>query len=137
METKKMTIPQQALKPMNGLKLFCLKREGEFRQEICMLPLANDGRVGVSAHFFWNTDQTGEEGSKAALVRYEPGARALAHEHTGYEFIHVLEGQFECEEGVYPAGSILIAEPGSSHRIESKDGCLLFVIWEKPVSVQC
>lgn len=85
-------------------------------------------RPGVTAHWFYNE---GGEGPRAVLLRYEPGARVAEHEHLGYEHMYVLEGDQFDEHGVYPAGSLVINQPGSKHSPGSRQGCLALLIYEK------
>ena len=83
---------------------------------------------GVTAH--WLYDE-GEEGARAVLLRYEPGARVDLHEHTGYEHMFVLEGEQFDERGSYPAGSFVIQPPGTRHSPGSVGGCVALLIYEK------
>ena len=69
----------------------------------------------------------------AAILRYAPGARGPEHRHSGYEHIYVLEGSQEDERGVYEAGTLVVNPPGTSHRVSSKIGCVVLVIWQSPV----
>ncbi|HVV53094.1 MAG TPA: cupin domain-containing protein [Polyangia bacterium] len=85
-------------------------------------------RAGVEIHRLWG-DAEGEAG---VLLRYAPGGVVPAHRHEAVEEIYVLRGWQRDGRGVYPAGSHVVNEPGSSHRVESPDGCLVLVIWQKP-----
>ena len=76
----------------------------------------------------------GIEGPSAAFVRYRANARLPRHEHGGYEYVFVLSGSQEDESGVYPAGTIYVSRPGSKHSVLAKDGCVAFVLWERPVT---
>jgi anti-sigma factor ChrR (cupin superfamily) len=87
-----------------------------FRQGIDILPLYEE-----------------PNGSAAAILRYSPGAAVPAHRHEGYEHALVLAGEQRDEHGSYPAGTLRISPPGSSHSVSSPGGCLIFIIWEKPV----
>jgi anti-sigma factor ChrR (cupin superfamily) len=98
-------------------------------------PLTTDGRNGVEIHRLYTTDQTGPQGPAAGIVRYAPGAATTPHRHNGFEIIHVLEGQMETDAGEFPAGSLLVMEPGSVHAPRSAGGALLLVVWEQPVSM--
>lgn len=86
-------------------------------------------RSGIAIHRLYG-DGTG---AAAALLRYEPGAQVPHHDHSGYEHIFVLAGSQRDERGCYPAGSLVINPPGSHHSVTSEDGCLVLIIWEKPV----
>ncbi len=69
----------------------------------------------------------------AAVLRYAPGASLPRHEHTGYEHIFVLEGEQRDERGTYGPGTLIINAPGSHHDVTSPSGCVVLVIWERPV----
>jgi anti-sigma factor ChrR (cupin superfamily) len=87
-------------------------------------------RPGVAAHWLY---KEGEDGPRAVLLRYEPGARVAVHEHVGYEHVLVLEGDQYDEEGSYGAGSLVINPPGTRHSPGSKGGCIALLIYEKAV----
>lgn len=75
----------------------------------------------------------GADGSMAALLRFHPGARVKLHEHAGYEHIFVLSGSQVDENSETEAGSLIINPPGTAHSVLSKTGCIVLVIYEKPV----
>jgi anti-sigma factor ChrR (cupin superfamily) len=75
----------------------------------------------------------GLSGPSAALLRYRPGAKVPPHEHVGYEHVFVLEGAQQDHNGVFKAGSFVINSPGTRHAVVSDDGCIVLVIYEKPV----
>lgn len=75
-----------------------------------------------------------ETGAQAALLRYQPGAEVPAHEHTGYEHVLVLSGEQSDERGRYGPGKLVINAPGTRHTVRSERGCLVLIIWQKPVS---
>jgi len=62
-----------------------------------------------------------------ALVRWQPGTHFNRHTHFGGEEIYVIEGVFEDEQGVYPAGTWLRNPHGSAHTPFSNAGCLIYV----------
>ena len=68
-----------------------------------------------------------------ALLRYAPGASVPAHRHTGMETIVVLEGSQQDERGIYPAGSLVINHVGSVHSVQSPQGCVVLIQWDRPV----
>lgn len=72
--------------------------------------------------------------SSAALLRYEPGAEIPVHTHTGYEYLFVLSGSQSDGHALHRAGSFVVNSPGTSHAIKSDEGCVVLLIWEKPVS---
>jgi anti-sigma factor ChrR (cupin superfamily) len=72
----------------------------------------------------------------AALLRYAPNASVPRHLHRGYEHILILSGSQRDERGHYEAGTLLVSEPGTSHRVSSEQGCVVLAIWERPVEMQ-
>ena len=87
-------------------------------------------RPGIEIHRLYQTDA---DGSAAALLKYAPGATVPTHDHSGYEHIIVLSGSQQDERGVYPAGTLVINPPGSGHAVASEAGCIVLIVWEKPV----
>ena len=74
-----------------------------------------------------------KSGPSAAMLRYVPGASVPYHVHTGYEHVMVLRGSQSDERGEYGAGTFVVNPPGSGHSIVSREGCVVLLIWEKPV----
>lgn len=99
--------------------------------------------VQTPDHLLWQPFRSGVEiyrlygdgqvGPSAALLRYQPGAQIPLHHHTGYEHIIVLAGGQSDRHGTYPAGTVVINPPGSDHAVASEAGCIVLIIWEKPV----
>lgn len=87
-------------------------------------------RDGIEAAWLY---QNGAHGPAAAYLRYQPGAQVPLHWHAGYEHVFVLEGSQSDASGRYAAGSVLISPPGSSHQVTSEEGCIVLVVWERPV----
>jgi anti-sigma factor ChrR (cupin superfamily) len=87
-------------------------------------------RDGIQAAWLY---RNGDHGPAAAYLRYRPGAQAPLHWHPGYEHVFVLEGSQSDGRERYAAGSLLVSPPGSSHAIVSEEGCVVLVIWERPV----
>ncbi|MGD1906437.1 MAG: cupin domain-containing protein [Leptolyngbyaceae cyanobacterium] len=88
-------------------------------------------REGVEIHRLYGD---GEQGPAAALLRYAPGAQVPPHDHPGYEHIIVLSGSQSDHHGTHVAGSLVINAPGSGHAVISETGCMVLIIWEKPVA---
>jgi len=86
-------------------------------------------RQGVEIHRLWGEPGGGESG---VLLRYAPGGTVPAHRHEEVEEIFVLSGSQRDARGVYAAGSHVVNPPGSSHTVESPEGCLVLVIWQRP-----
>lgn len=74
-----------------------------------------------------------DKGPSVALLRYAPGARVPAHRHSGFEVIYVLDGAQSDERGTYEAGSLVVNREGGSHSVWSDDGCLVLIVWERPI----
>jgi anti-sigma factor ChrR (cupin superfamily) len=87
-------------------------------------------RPGVEIHVLHETP----EGARAAVLRYAPGAEVPAHRHEGYEYIYVLEGEQGDERGTYAAGSLVVNAPGAVHRVTSPQGCVVLILWLRPVA---
>jgi anti-sigma factor ChrR (cupin superfamily) len=61
------------------------------------------------------------------LLKLEPGAEAPHHGHPNGEEVFVIDGEFEDEFGVYPAGTWTRSPPGSAHTVRSPKGAILYV----------
>lgn len=70
---------------------------------------------------------------EVALLRYAPGARVPPHRHTGLEMIEVLDGAQSDEGGTYHAGDVVLNPAGSTHSVWSDNGCVVLILWEKPI----
>ncbi len=79
---------------------------------------------------------TVEGGMASAFLHFAAGAKLVRHCHEGYEHIFVLRGSQRDENGIHPAGSMLMHPPGTCHTVSSPEGCFVFAIWEKPVIFQ-
>ena len=103
-----------------------LKRAPELKNE----PGWEYFREGISVRWLY---QEPNNGPAAALLNYQPGAAVPRHEHQGYEHILVLDGSQSDELGRYPAGTLVINRPGSSHPVISQEGCVVLIIWERGI----
>lgn len=90
-------------------------------------------RPGVEIHRLYGN---GNQGPAAALLKYEPGASVPRHDHTGYEHIIVLSGAQRDHQGNHGAGTLVINPPDTSHDVVSDGGCIVLIIWEKPVVIK-
>lgn len=77
----------------------------------------------------------GPEAGASALLRYAPGAQVPAHVHPDVEHVLVLAGSQADEHGVYGRGDVVVNPPGSRHAVASAAGCVVLVIWARPVRV--
>jgi len=87
-------------------------------------------RPGVEIARIYNTP---DGGPSAAFLKYQPGASVPLHMHGGYEHIFVLKGTQVDRSGEHGAGAVIINPPGSSHQVSSPHGCIVLIIWDKPV----
>jgi anti-sigma factor ChrR (cupin superfamily) len=78
----------------------------------------------------------GTRGASAALLKYEPGASIPRHRHEGTEVIVVLRGSQTDEQGTITAGDLRVNQPHSTHDVRSDKGCIVLVVWERPVSFE-
>lgn len=75
-----------------------------------------------------------EDDPAVALLRYAPGARVPMHRHNGLEMICVLDGAQSDERGTYDVGDVVLNPPGSVHSVWSDPGCVVLILWEKPIT---
>lgn len=85
---------------------------------------------GVWGKVLYKDDATG---AATVLFRFEPGAQAPLHEHTGLEQTYVIEGELEDHDGVVRAGNFAVRQPGSVHAASSKTGSLHLAFFSRPV----
>jgi len=91
-------------------------------------PFDNYGTAvkGMSWHKISYDKKNGGQGSY--LLKMDPGAKSLSHEHGGYEEFLMLEGELvDPDNKVFKKGEFVTFEPGSQHSSYTKDGCLILV----------
>jgi predicted ChrR family anti-sigma factor len=88
-------------------------------------------RQGVQIYSLYKSDL----GASAALLSYEAGARVPHHTHSGYEHIFVLSGSQSDANGKYNKGDVIINAPHTSHQVWSEEGCVVLIVWERPVII--
>lgn len=87
-------------------------------------------REGIEVSWLY---RNGDHGPAAAYLRYAPDARVPHHLHAGYEHVLILSGsQTDCN-GRHRAGALVVNPPGTSHDVFSEEGCLVLIIWERPI----
>lgn len=89
-------------------------------------------RPGVQIARVYNSP---DNGPSMAFLKYQPNASVPLHMHGGYEHIFILKGSQLDRSGTQHAGTVIINPPGSSHRVTSPEGCIVLIIWEKPVII--
>jgi len=74
-----------------------------------------------------------EDRQGAYLIRMEPGAETIAHEHPFREEFLILEGELiESDGTVLKTGDFIMYEPGTVHNSRTEKGCLLLGIdWKR------
>jgi anti-sigma factor ChrR (cupin superfamily) len=88
-------------------------------------------RPGVDILYLYRDDASG---GSCALLKYQPGAEVPEHVHQGFEHVYVLAGEQSDDRGNYRRGSFVINPPGTAHRVWSKEGCLVLIVWQRPVA---
>lgn len=89
-------------------------------------------RLGVEIYKLYDSPQ----GASAALLKYEAGAEVPHHSHLGYEHIFILQGSQSDRHGTYEVGTLVINDPTTHHDVQSQDGCIVLIIWERPVVIE-
>ncbi len=92
--------------------------EGPLQPEIGWLPVSYDRAAGNGCY----------------LMRMQPGAVTIAHDHAGMEDFVVLEGELIDDDGtVFRTGDFVSYSPGTRHNSRTDTGCLLAVLeWRRP-----
>jgi quercetin dioxygenase-like cupin family protein len=91
--------------------------EGPLQPDIGWLPLSYDRRLGQGSY----------------LMRLQPGARTIAHDHLGFEDFVILEGELVDSDGrVLRPGDFISYRPGTRHNSWTKTGCLIAVFEWRP-----
>ena len=90
-------------------------------------PFDNYGSVIPGMHWHKITYNT-ETGQGTYVLKMDPGAKSLLHEHTNYEEFLMLDGELiDSDDKVFKKGDYVIFPPGSSHSSYTKNGCLILV----------
>ncbi len=92
--------------------------EGPVQPEMSWLPVSYDDETGQGTY----------------LMRMEPGAVTIAHDHAGMEEFLVLEGDLVDSDGTtFGPGDFVSYEAGTHHNSWTEGGCLIAVFeWRKP-----
>ena len=91
--------------------------EGPVQPEMSWLPVSYDRETGEGCY----------------LMRMEPGAVTIAHEHPGMEEFLVLEGDLVDSDGtVFGPGDFVSYDAGTRHNSWTETGCLIAVFeWRR------
>jgi|TARA_B100000678_G_C18157501_1_gene481596 anti-sigma factor ChrR (cupin superfamily) len=69
-----------------------------------------------------------ENGQGSYILKMDPGAKTIPHEHVNYEEFYMLEGELIDPDGkTFKKGDFVTFEPGSSHSSYTEKGCLILV----------
>jgi anti-sigma factor ChrR (cupin superfamily) len=80
---------------------------------------------GMSWHKISYDQKTGQG---SYVLKMNPGAKSLLHEHTNYEEFFMLEGELiDPDNKIFKKGDFVTFEAGSSHSSYTKNGCLILV----------
>jgi len=92
--------------------------EGPLQPEISWRPVSYDRARGVGSY----------------LMRLQPGARTIPHEHPGFEDFLILEGELTDSDGrVLRQGDFVSYQPGSRHNAWTDRACLIAVFEWRPI----
>ena len=105
-----------------------IKRKITNPYDVNFIPFDNYGVVvpGMSWHKISYNKESGGQGTY--VLKMEPGAKSLSHEHTGFEEFLMLEGELIDPDGkIFKKGDFISFEPGSKHSSHTINGCLVLV----------
>ena len=92
------------------------------------IPFDNYGVTvpGMSWHKISYNKENGGQGTY--ILKMEPGAKSLPHEHIGFEEFLMLDGELVDPDGkIFKKGEFISFEPGSKHSSHTINGCLVLV----------
>ena len=92
------------------------------------IPFDNYGVTvpGMSWHKISYSKENGGQGTY--VLKMEPGAKSLPHEHTGFEEFLMLDGELIDPDGrIFKKNDFVSFEPGSKHSSHTIKGCLVLV----------
>jgi len=105
-----------------------IKRKITNLNDIEFIPFDNYGAVipGMSWHKISYSKKNNGQGTY--VLKMEPGAKSLPHEHTGFEEFLMLDGELIDPDGkIFKKGDFISFEPGSKHSSHTINGCLVLV----------
>jgi anti-sigma factor ChrR (cupin superfamily) len=105
-----------------------IKRKITNLNDIEFIPFDNYGAVvpGMSWHKISYSRENGGQGTY--VLKMEPGAKSLPHEHKGFEEFLMLDGELIDPDGKnFKKGDFISFEPGSKHSSHTINGCLALV----------
>jgi anti-sigma factor ChrR (cupin superfamily) len=105
-----------------------IKRKITNLYDVEFVPFDNYGVAvpGMSWHKISYSKKNAGQGTY--VLKMEPGAKSLPHEHTGFEEFLILDGELIDPDGkVFKKGDFVSFEPGSKHSSHTINGCLVLV----------
>ena len=95
--------------------------EGPVQPDMSWLPVSYDDATGEGCY----------------LMRMQPGAVTIAHDHAGMEEFLILEGDLVDDDGVvFRAGDFVSYDAGTRHNSWTETGCLIAVFeWRRSSGV--
>ena len=96
--------------------------------DVEFIPFDNYGVTvpGMSWHKISYSKKNGGQGTY--VLKMEPGAKSLPHEHTGFEEFLMLDGELIDPDGrIFKKNDFVSFEPGSKHSSHTINGCLVLV----------
>ena len=91
-------------------------------------PFDNYGKVIPGMNWHKISYNKSEGGQGTYVLKMDPGAKSLPHEHTGYEEFLMLDGELIDPDGkIFKKGDFVSFEPGSKHFSYTENGCLVLV----------
>ena len=95
--------------------------------DVELKPFDKYGKV-IDKMSWYEVSFDNEKGFGSYILKLEPGAQSIPHEHGGFEEFIVLEGELiDSDNTVFKKGDFVTFEPGSSHSSSTTTGCLLMV----------
>ncbi|MGA2410916.1 MAG: cupin domain-containing protein [Candidatus Binataceae bacterium] len=85
----------------------------------------NEAIPGVRQKPIWHDKATKR---RAALIRFEPGAKLAAHRHLGDEFVFMIEGSNADESGELLTGNLNYRPNGCTHSVWTKNGATALAV---------
>lgn len=109
--------PQRRIIDTDSAEYRVYDMEGPVQPDMAWLPLS------------YNAD-----GNGCYMIRMEPGAQTIWHQHEGMEEYLILEGELiESDGTVLKPGHFVSYRPGTEHNSRTETGCLLIGFdWAKP-----
>ena len=105
-----------------------IKRKITNLYNVEFVPFDNYGSPvpGMNWHKITYSRENGGQGTY--VLKMEPGAKSLPHEHMGFEEFLMLDGELTDPDGkIFKKGDFISFEPGSKHSSHTINGCLVLV----------